>query len=108
MGNIGIKGVDEPKEKCSDIHCPFHGNLKTRGRIFEGEVVGSKMAKTIRVKWERLRYLKKYERYMKVTTRISAHNPPCINAKEGDRVKIMETRPISKTKSFVVIKIMGE
>jgi small subunit ribosomal protein S17 len=34
-----------------------------------------------------------------------AHNPPCINAKEGDVVKIAECRPLSKTKKFVVIEV---
>jgi hypothetical protein len=46
----------------------------------------------------------KYERFSTKRTRLKAHNPDCIKAKEGDIVTIMETRPISKTKSFVVIK----
>ena len=104
MANIGVKGVEEPKQKCTDRNCPFHGEVKVRGRIFEGVVVKSKMTRTVVVQWERLRYVNKYERYMKMSTRVSAHNPPCIDAKEGDNVMIMETRPISKTKSFVVIK----
>lgn len=108
MAKIGIKGIEEPKEKCSDSHCPFHSNLKVRGRIFNGVVVKDKMAKTVVVRWDRLRYIRKYERYMKSSTKISAHNSPCINAKVGDRVWVMETRPISKTKKFVVIKKIGE
>ena len=41
-------------------------------------------------------------------TRVHAFNPLCINAKEGDTVKIIECRPLSKTKNFVVIeKIEG-
>ena len=105
MADVGIKGVEEPKQKCSDRNCPFHGTTKVRGRIFEGVVVKAKMTKTVVVMWERLRYVKKYERYMKMSTTVHAHNPPCIDAKEGDTVMIMETRPISKTKSFAVIKV---
>ena len=39
-------------------------------------------------------------------SKIKAHNPTSINAKEGDIVKIGETRRISKTKSFVVMEIL--
>ncbi len=106
MGEI-VKGVEAPKEKCSDKNCPFHGNLKVRGRVFEGVVVSDKMAKTVKVQWERLRYIKKYERYLKTKSKVSAHNPPCINARLGDRVKIMECRPLSKTKNFVVVQIIS-
>ena len=39
-------------------------------------------------------------------TKVVAYNPECIHAREGDIVKIMECRPLSKTKSFVVIEIL--
>ena len=41
-------------------------------------------------------------------TKIKTHNPPCINAKEGDMVKMMECRPLSKMKNFVVVKKYDE
>ena len=44
----------------------------------------------------------------KKRTRLHAHNPSCIDAKEGDTVKIMECRPLSKTKKFVVIEKIDE
>lgn len=97
--------VEEPKEKCDDRHCPFHGNIKTRGRMNTGIVIRKNPHKTIMIEWARLFYLKKYERYEKRRTRIKAHNPKCIDANIGDKVTVAETRPISKTKSFVVIKI---
>jgi len=101
--NVGIK-VKSPKEKCSDTHCPFHGKLKLRGRVFEGKVVSDKMHRTVTVKWGRLKRIPKYERYEKRSTKVSAHNPPCIGARTGDKVKIMECRPLSKTKKFVVVE----
>jgi len=82
--------------------------LKIRGRTFVGTVISSKMQKTVTVEWERRHYLKKYERYEKRRSKIKAHNPPLINAKEGDVVKIMECRPLSKTKNFVVVEILGK
>ncbi len=98
-------GVDVPKptELCSDINCPFHGSLSVRGQIIEGVVVSDRMQKTVVVKKDFRRYIPKYERYEWRTGRYMAHNPPCIDAKVGAKVKIMECRPLSKTKSFVVI-----
>jgi len=93
----------KPKESCNDRNCPFHGDLPIRGRILEGVVVSSKMDKTVIVEREYLHYVPKFLRYEKRHSRIPSHNPPCINAKEGDRVTIAECRPISKTVSFVVV-----
>jgi small subunit ribosomal protein S17 len=80
--------------------------LSTRGREFTGIVISDKMNKTVTVEWERRRYLPKYERYQKRRTRVKAHNPVSINAEKGDTVIIKETRPISKTKNFLVISIV--
>ncbi len=101
--DIGVD-VQPPKKSCEDVHCPFHGRLSVRGRIIEGEVVSDTMSHTVIVKKEYTHYLKKYERYERRTSRYPAHNPPCINAKKGDKVKIMECRPLAKTVSFVVIE----
>ena len=103
--NIGLD-LPKPKAVCKDRHCPFHGNLKIRGRIFTGKVVKIGMHKTVTVEWPRLFYLPKYERFEKRRTRIKAHSPECINVKEGDEVRIMESKPISKTKNFVVIEVI--
>jgi len=100
--------LKKPKEKCKDNNCPFHGSLKCRGRSFTGTIVAGKMQKTVTVEWERSAYLRKYERYEKKRTRVKAHNPKCINANEGDIVKIMECRPLSKTKNFVIIENLGK
>lgn len=79
-----------------------------RGNIFEGKVVSSKANKTVTVERMLTQYLPKYERYKKVRSRIKAHNPESINAKEGDWVRIGETRRISKTKSFVVMEVIKD
>ena len=75
-----------------------------RGQIFVGEVVSDTAPKTVVVKREYLKKIRKYERYERRTSKIHAHNPPCIDAQVGDIVKIAECRPISKTKSFVVVE----
>jgi len=103
--NIGL-GTKPPVEKCEDRFCPYHGSLRVRGKVLEGRVVSDKMERTVVVERERLYYLKKYERFEKRISRISAHNPPCINAKGGERVRIAECRPLSKTVAFVVVEVI--
>ena len=103
MRDIGID-ANPPEKECHDKNCPWHGNLKVRGQILEGVVISDKMEKTVVVEREYLRYNKKYERYEKRRRRYHVHNPPCIDAKEGERVRFMETRPISKTVSFVIVE----
>lgn len=96
--------IKPPQKECNDRNCPFHGRLKIRGRILEGRVVRDKMERSVIVNIDYLKYYPKYERYARMRSRIPAHNPPCIGAKTGDKVKIMECRPISKTKAFVVVE----
>lgn len=81
--------------------------LSTRGRTFTGVVVASRMQSTATVEWTRRKYVRKYERYLTQKTRVKAHNPSKIGAKEGDIVKIMECRPVSKTKHFIIVERVG-
>ena len=104
--NIGIN-VEMPKSICKDAKCPFHGKLTVRGRQFTGTVISTKMRKTAVIEFERLYFLNKYERYEKRRTKLKVHNTECINAKEGDIVKVVECRPLSKTKNFVIVQKMG-
>jgi len=98
----------KPKKTCNDRNCPFHGELSIRGRVLEGVVVSAKMDKTVTVKRDYLHYVPKFKRYERRHSCIACHNPPCINAKEENRVKIAECRPISKTVSFVVVEKLEE
>ncbi len=100
---VGL-GIKSPTEKCSDIKCPFHGRLSVRGRAFEGVVVSDKMLHGITVELQGMQHVSKYDRYERRTSKFHAHNPVCISAKVGDKVKIMECRRLSKTKSFVVVQ----
>ena len=79
-----------------------------RGNIFEGIVVSAKADKTVTVERELTHFIGKYERYKKIKSKIRAHNPKSIGAKEGDRVRVGETRKISKTKNFIVMEVLGD
>lgn len=100
--NIGIE-VAAPENECADPYCPFHGTLSVRGQQIEGVVANVKMNRTVIVKRDYLRYVKKYERYEKRSARYAAHAAPCLDLKVGDRVTIMECRPLSKTVTFAVV-----
>ncbi len=102
--NIGVK-VNPPKSECTgDVHCPFHGTQNVRGRTFVGKVIRNKVLRSVTVEWTGQRFIPKFERYEKTRTKLKAHCPECIPVQEGDTVKIMETRKISKTKNYVVIE----
>ena len=98
----------ETSAVCTDKKCTTHGNVTIRGRVFEGIIVSDKMQRTVTVEWPRLSYLPKFERYEKRRSRVKAHNPPCISAKSGEKVRIAECRPLAKTVKFAVIeKLVG-
>ena len=101
--NIGID-VAAPKGECDDPNCPFHGTLPVRGQIIDGVVSTVKMNKTVVVERQFMKYMNKYERYEKRSSRYPAHAPACLGIKAGARVRIAECRPLSKTVSYVVIE----
>jgi small subunit ribosomal protein S17 len=100
--------LKKPSRTCDDPNCPFHGKLRIRGKMLEGVVVSEKMERSASIRIDSLRYIPKYERYERRHSKITAHNPPCIDAKRGDKVKIVECRPLSKTKAFVIVEKIGE
>ena len=98
--------VKIPEKKCHDKHCVFHNGLSIRGRTFEGKVTRLNKKRTMTIEFARLEYLPKYERYEKKRTRLHAHLPDCITVNLGDHVKIVECRPISKTKNFTIVEVL--
>ena len=82
--------------------------IKIRGSIIEGIVVSTKPKNTAIVQREYFQFIPKYERYERRKTKINAHLPKEIEVKVGDKVRIGETRKISKTKSFIVIEKISD
>ncbi|MFW5704490.1 MAG: 30S ribosomal protein S17 [Nanoarchaeota archaeon] len=106
--NVGYNLEFKPKDACGDEKCPFHGSIAVRGKIFEGIVVSDSMDRTVKVEWENMVLDPKFSRYLKTKSSVLAHNPDCIKAKKGDKVKIGETRPISKRKHFAIVEVIKE
>ena len=93
--------------ECKDKKCPKHGHVKIRGRTFIGKVVRFKMKNSAIVEWPRIVKIPKYERAYRTTSKVVAHVPACMKVREGDIVKIAETRKLSKTKSFVIVEVLS-
>ncbi|WP_226010400.1 30S ribosomal protein S17 [Halomicrobium salinisoli] len=100
--------VQEPDEACDDQNCPFHGELSVRGQTLVGEVASTDMQKTVVVEREYDVKVPKYDRFMKRRSRVPAHAPDCLDLEVGDTVTIAECRPLSKTKSHVVVSEDGD
>ena len=79
-----------------------------RGRRIEatGQVVSNKMQKTISVEVFRMVRHPKYGKYLKMSSIFKAHDEKG-EAKLGDWVRIYETRPLSKTKRWALIEVLG-
>ena len=72
------------------------------GKHLTGVVVSDKMQKTVVVKVDRYIKHAKYQKYYTVSKKYKAHDEDN-TYKIGDKVEIMETRPISKDKKFKVV-----
>ncbi len=79
----------------------------SRGRTNEvtGRVVSNKMQKTISVEVFRTVRHKKYGKYLKMSSVFKAHDEKN-KAQIGDWVKITESRPLSKTKRWILSEIL--
>ena len=79
--------------------------MRNERKVREGIVVSDKMDKTIVVAIETMALHPIYKKRVKSTTKFKAHdeNNEC---NIGDRVKVMETRPLSKDKRWRLVEIM--
>ena len=75
-------------------------------RTIEGRVVSNKMNKTVTVLLERQVQHPLYGKIVRRSTKVHAHdeNGQC---KEGDTVRIVECRPLSKTKNWRVVEVVA-
>ena len=82
-------------------------NTSARGKRKErvGEVISSKMAKTIVVRVERRFPHPKFKKVVTAYKKFYAHDEKG-EAKPGDRVRIVETRPMSKLKRWQLVEVV--
>jgi len=82
--------------------------VSRRGFMVQGVVVSDKRKRTVTVQRDLVTYVPKYKRYARKISKISAHNPDEMGARTGDVVEIAECRKISKTKAWIVTKILAK
>ena len=70
--------------------------------------MSTSMQRTAVVERTLLHYVEKFDRYEKRRRRYLAHAPPCLNVPIGHRVRIAETRPLSKLVSYCIVEALGE
>ena len=78
---------------------------RARRKTRIGIVVSDKMDKTITVKIDRTLSHPAYGRVMRTSTKLMAHDPD-ERAGVGDRVLVMETRPLSKQKRWRLVEVL--
>lgn len=76
-------------------------------KVYRGTVVSDKMDKTITVLVETKKRHPLYGKRVKYSKKFKAHDE-LNSAKVGDKVLIMETRPLSATKRFRLVKVVEE
>ena len=74
-------------------------------KVLEGVVISSKMAKTAVVSIERMEKHRKYAKYIRRHSKIYAHDEN-ETAKEGDLVRVVECRAMSKLKRFRLVDVV--
>src|SRR5216110_557377 len=98
--------AEETKEAAATTGDATGAEAGRRGRRAEkvGVVASDKMEKTCVVRVDRLVKHPKYRRYVRRTSKFMAHNER--GATVGDKVRIVETRPLSAHKRWRVVEII--
>lgn len=81
------------------------GEFKNSRVEVVGHVVSDRMSKTISVEIFRMVKHKKYGKFQKKTSFLKAHDEAEV-AKIGDKVRVVETRPLSKTKRWKLVEVI--
>jgi small subunit ribosomal protein S17 len=84
-------------------HAPEHG--PGRAKVRQGVVVSEKGEKTITVRIDVVKRHKRYHKIMRSTVRLHAHDERG-DAHEGDTVRVVECRPMSRTKRWRLVEVL--
>ena len=85
----------------------MEGKEKRKGsrKVFIGQVVSDKMDETIVVAVNRRKLHSLYHKYMTVTKKLKAHDENNL-ANVGDTVRVLESRPLSKQKRWLLLEVV--
>ncbi|PRC45659.1 30S ribosomal protein S17 [Mycobacterium sp. ITM-2017-0098] len=91
--------------KKGEKHTPRTEVVRNRRKTAIGYVVSDKMQKTIVVELESRKSHPLYGKIIRTTTKVKAHDEN-ESAGVGDRVSLMETRPLSATKRWRLVEVL--
>lgn len=94
-----------PEKATETSDAPSGSKRRVRRRSWTGEVVSTRREKTIAVRVELMRIHPKYRKRMVSVRKMHAHDPLML-ARDGDVVRIVECRPISKTKHHRLVEVV--
>ena len=94
-----------PRDDVSDTQAAGSKKAKSGKKEFIGYVKSDKMDKTVVVAIETLTLHQLYKKYIKRVKKVKAHDEKN-DAKTGDRVRVIECRPISKEKHWKLVEIL--
>lgn len=84
---------------------PVHAPVEGRRRVRQGIVVSDKAAKTITVRIDVARRHRRYEKIVRSSSTLHAHDENN-DAHEGDVVRVIESRPLSRTKRWALVDVL--
>jgi small subunit ribosomal protein S17 len=84
---------------------PVHAPVEGRRRVRQGIVVSDKAAKTITVRIDVARRHRRYEKIVRSSSTVHAHDENN-DAHEGDVVRVVESRPLSRTKRWALVDVL--
>jgi small subunit ribosomal protein S17 len=88
-------------EALAPVHAPVEGTRRVR----QGIVVSDKAAKTITVRIDVARRHRRYEKIVRSSSTVHAHDENN-DAHEGDVVRVIESRPLSRTKRWALVDVL--
>ncbi len=88
-------------EPLPPVHAPVEGTRRVR----QGVVVSNKAAKTITVRIDIARRHRRYEKIVRSSSTVHAHDENN-DAHEGDVVRVIESRPLSRTKRWALVDVV--
>jgi small subunit ribosomal protein S17 len=78
---------------------------RSQRKVLVGQVTSDKMDKTIVVRVERLQRHRRYGKIIRFHNKYKVHDEKN-QAKEGDKVKIIESKPMSKEKRWALVEVL--
>ncbi|CDO09740.1 30S ribosomal protein S17 [Mycolicibacterium cosmeticum] len=97
--------ADATKKEAGAKHTPATEKPRGRRKTAIGYVVSDKMEKTIVVELESRKSHALYGKIIRTTSKVKAHDENGV-AGVGDRVSLMETRPLSATKRWRLVEVL--